>query len=174
MSAASGVEKLDVFLFDVDGVLTDAGLFVSDDGRMSKRFDIRDGAILKLLQRAGYFVGWISGHKSLSTDARARDLGVDLCMIGVKDKGRAIEDLVRERRWTTDRIFYMGDDWIDMPAMQMVGYAATVPHAPAEVKRLCRYVTSAQGGYGAVREVIEKILREQGKLDGLIKEAQTA
>lgn len=173
MSGASGTEKLDVFLFDVDGVLTDAGLFVTDEGRMSKRFDIRDGAILKLLQRAGYFVGWISGHKSPSTEARARDLGMDLCMIGVKDKGRAFEDLLRERKWTLDRIFYMGDDWIDMPVLGKVGYAATVPHAPEEVKRLCRYITSAPGGYGAVREIGEKILREQGKLDRLIKEAQT-
>lgn len=170
-SAEERARRIRVFLLDVDGVLTDNGVWFQDDGRSAKRFDIRDGAVIKLAQRSGALVGFLSGHRSGATEARAKDLGVDFCFTGVPKKDVLFDEQCAARGWNPEEVFYMGDDWIDMPVLEKAGFAATVPHAPDEVKSLCHYVTTAPAGFGAVREAVAFVLRAQGRLDGLIRDA---
>lgn len=161
------LRRVRLFLCDVDGVLTDAGVVVGRQGE-SKRFNIRDGLGLRLLQRQGIRVGWISHRPSPATTRRAEELQVDFLHQGTESKVATTELILRQTglRWAD--IAFMGDDLVDLGALKRAGFAATVADGIAEAKALAHYVTTMAGGVGAVREVAELILRAQAKWAPLV------
>lgn len=160
--------RIAVVLLDVDGVLTDGGVFVHADGTESKRFDIKDGAGIVLARRAGLVVGLLSARHSASTLHRARQLGIDSVRQGVSDKVAAFEELMSAHGWSAASVAFMGDDVVDLPLLRRVGLAACPSDAVSEVRSAAHIVTERPGGHGAVRALIEVILRAQGRWDAVI------
>lgn len=161
-------QRIRVLLFDVDGVLTDGGVYMHADGHESKRFDIKDGAGIVLARRAGLVVGVISARQSPSTLHRARQLGMDPICQGVTDKAAALDDLLRTRGWDPLDVAYMGDDVVDLPVLVRVGLAACPADAVPEVRAAAHLISSRPGGHGAARALIEDILRAQDRWDALV------
>jgi 3-deoxy-D-manno-octulosonate 8-phosphate phosphatase (KDO 8-P phosphatase) len=148
----------ELLMLDVDGVLTDGGLYYFGEGGVSLRFSVRDGLGLKLAQRAGVVIAWISGRDEPAVRHRASDLGVEELHLGVRDKGTVVEGLLDRLAVRADRAAFVGDDLIDLPAMERVGLPIAVADAADEVRSSALYVTKRPGGHGAVREVIDLLL----------------
>jgi 3-deoxy-D-manno-octulosonate 8-phosphate phosphatase (KDO 8-P phosphatase) len=148
---------------DVDGVLTDGRVYVDDDGRETKAFHALDGVGIRRLADAGVVVAWITGSPSESVVHRARRLGVEHVFRGSDDKLPAWERLCASLGVAPSACAHIGDDLPDLPLMRACVLAATVPHAPDVVKQHAHYVTSREGGFGAVRELAELILVAQGR-----------
>lgn len=161
--------RVKLFLCDVDGILTDATVFMGD-GREFKQFHIRDGLGLRLLQKEGIKVGWISNRASAATAERAEDLKVDFLFQKQGSKVAAAQDILGKTGLGWEDICYMGDDVVDLGLLKRAGVAITVPDAIDEVKALADYITTAHAGRGAVREVTRLILHAQGKWARLIRE----
>lgn len=161
--------KVKLFLCDVDGVLTDGGVYVSAGNEM-KRFHIPDGLGAVLLRREGIRVGWVSNRPSPATQARAEELKVDFLIQQKGNKAEFIEDILRETSLSWADICYVGDDIVDLCALRRAGLAVSVANGNAEARRRAHYVTRADGGHGAIREVIEMILKAQKKWRRLIEE----
>ena len=151
-----------MIVFDVDGVLTDGSLFYGDQGEEYKAFNSRDGHGIKMLRASGVETGIITGRTSQVVLHRARNLGIAHIFQGAEDKLVAFRELLVTANLEPDQIAYMGDDIVDLPVMNRCGFAVTVPDAPDEVKERCLYVTRAEAGRGAAREVCELIMRAQG------------
>ncbi len=166
LKKASDVELV---LLDVDGVLTDGSIVIDSEGRELKFFNVRDGHAIKLLQRAGIPVGFISGRFSEATLRRAKDLSVDKVYVGAKDKLSVFHDLLEELGTSEKKVCYIGDDLVDIPVMRRVGFPVAVGDAMDEVKKVAVYVTSLPGGKGAVREVAEIILKSKGLWEELTR-----
>ena len=149
---------------DVDGVLTDGRIYVDDEGRESKAFHALDGVGIHLLADADIIVAWITGSSAPTVAHRARQLGVRHVIQDASDKLSAWQALTRELRVEPAQCAHIGDDLPDIPVLTACGLAATVPHAPVSVRKLAHYVTSRDGGFGAVRELAELILAAQGRL----------
>jgi 3-deoxy-D-manno-octulosonate 8-phosphate phosphatase (KDO 8-P phosphatase) len=162
------LRKVKLFLCDVDGILTDGAVFMNGEVE-SKRFFIPDGLGLRLLQREGIKVGWISNRPSLATTQRANDLKIDFLHQVDGNKVLAVEKILTETKLAWEDIAYMGDDIVDLGALKRAGLAVTVPHAIPEAQDFAHYVTELPGGDGAVREVVEMILKAQNKWEGLVK-----
>jgi 3-deoxy-D-manno-octulosonate 8-phosphate phosphatase (KDO 8-P phosphatase) len=148
---------------DVDGVLTDGRVYVDDDGRETKAFHALDGVGIRRLAEAGVTVAWITGSPSESVVHRAKRLGVDHVFRGSDDKLPAWERLCATLGIAPSACAHIGDDLPDLPLMRACVLAATVPHAPDIVKLHAHYVTSREGGFGAVRELADLILVAQGR-----------
>ena len=144
-------------------MLTDGGIYIDGRGDEVKRFDVRDGHGIRLLQRGGIRVGIISGRSARSARRRARELGIDLFYQGVGDKLAVYEKIKRATRLADDEIAYMGDDMVDLPLLRRVGFAVAVANGWAPLAAYTDYITRAGGGHGAVREVVELLLKSQGK-----------
>lgn len=151
-----------LMIFDVDGILTDGSLHYGADGELIKRFNVLDGHGIKLLQQCGIVTAIISARSSAIVARRAADLGVTHVAQGVHDKHSAFEDLCTTTAFVAQDCGFLGDDWVDLPVLTRVGFAASVPAAHAEVRSRAHYVTQAAGGQGAAREVCDLILRAQG------------
>lgn len=167
METARAAEKargVRVAVFDVDGILTDGTLYLSDSGEEMKAFNSRDGHGLRMLQDAGVTLAILTGRRSRCVEHRCRDLGISHVLQGVKDKRAGLEELQALLGVTADVMAYMGDDVIDLPVLRRCRFAITVPEAPAIVQANVDYITTAGGGRGAVREVCEFILQAQGLL----------
>jgi len=158
-----------LFLCDVDGVLTD-GTVLMGNGVESKRFNIRDGLGLRILQKQGIRVGWISRRTSTATSQRAQDLKIDFLHQSDGSKVVAVEAILAETGLTWADVCYVGDDIVDLSVMKRAGVAVAVADGIQEVKRMADHVTRARGGHGAVREVVELILKAQNKWPRLIQE----
>ncbi|MBI2531743.1 MAG: HAD-IIIA family hydrolase [Deltaproteobacteria bacterium] len=157
------VQEIKLLLLDVDGVLTDGGIYIDDRGVESKRFDVRDGQGITLLKRAGIKVGVISGRSSGAVRRRAAELGVKLLYQGVRDKSETYERIKTRTGLKDEQIAYMGDDIMDIPILRAVGWAITVPNGWPGVRPVVHYVTEAKGGRGAVREISELIISTQNQ-----------
>lgn len=162
------LKQIRVVLFDVDGVLTDGGVYMLADGGEARRFDIKDGAAIVMARRAGLVVGAISARHAQAVQHRARHLGLDPLLQGVSDKGAALRSLMDEHGWSTEHIAYMGDDVVDLPVLTSAGLAACPSDAVPEVRAVAHIVTRSAGGHGAARALIEDILRAQGRWDAVI------
>lgn len=160
-----------LFLCDVDGVLTD-GTVQMGGGMELKSFHVTDGLGLRYLQRFGVRVGWISRRASAATVQRAEDLRIDYLRQVDGCKVEAAEDLLRETGVEWDQVCYVGDDVVDLGVLCRAGVAVAVANGIREVKRVADYVTQARGGQGAVREVVDLILKAQGHWADLLKEAR--
>lgn len=156
--------RIKLMVFDIDGVLTDGSLWYGDQGEVFKRFHVHDGHGLKMMLNSGIRVALITGRTSKIVSLRAAELGVADVMQDVRDKGQALSELVSRHFLSFQDVGFMGDDLIDIPAMQKVGFAASVPDAPIYIAQAAHWVSSKAGGQGAVRECCDLILASQGKL----------
>lgn len=159
-----------VVLLDVDGVLTDGGLILDDDGREYKRFHTRDGHGIKLLQRAGITVGIVSGRTSKAVERRARELGIAHVYQGCSEKLPVCRGLLTELALPPAHAAFVGDDVVDLPMMLHVGLGIAVRDAHPLVQRHARWTTPSAGGRGAVREVCELILHAHGRYTAAMQE----
>jgi 3-deoxy-D-manno-octulosonate 8-phosphate phosphatase (KDO 8-P phosphatase) len=162
-------ERIKLLLMDCDGVLTDGRIWILENGEDQKAFHTRDGLGIDLLHRAGLKSGIISGRTSSALQRRAQSLGVSYLWQGRDDKRQAFADTLAQAQVTTEEVAFIGDDLTDLPLMGQSGLAIAVADAAAEVRERAHYVTEANGGYGAVREAIELILKAQGRWDDLVK-----
>ncbi len=156
------LRKIRLLLLDVDGVMTDGRIVYDNNGIETKAFDVKDGHGLKLLQRAGVRVGIITGRRSRVVDLRAEELGIDILYQGCKNKLVPYAEIRQDLGLKDDEIAYVGDDLVDLPILRLVGFAATVADAVADIKPHVHYVTDRSGGRGAVREVCDLLLKQTG------------
>jgi 3-deoxy-D-manno-octulosonate 8-phosphate phosphatase (KDO 8-P phosphatase) len=158
---------------DVDGVLTDNGVYIGPiaGNRVElKRFDIQDGLGLILLKTAGLPVVWVSGRSSEATALRAAELPVEeLLQVPGPRKAAAFEQVLERHAIGWDEVAFVGDDLADLPILRRVGLPLAVSNAAAEVKQVAAYVTQAAGGHGAVREVVEALLRARGEWPSILE-----
>ncbi len=154
--------KIRCLLLDMDGVLTDGKLHFTGKGDEFKTFDVQDGHGIAMAQRAGLTIGFISGRPSKATARRAADLHVKIVMQNGVNKMEMVEQVKRQHGFTNTEIAFVGDELVDLPVLRRVGLAVAVPNAVNEVKQIAHYVTKRHGGDGAVREVIEMILKARG------------
>jgi 3-deoxy-D-manno-octulosonate 8-phosphate phosphatase (KDO 8-P phosphatase) len=152
---------------DVDGVLTDGRIYVDDHGHEFKAFSALDGVGTNLLARAGIVVAWITGSAAAAVTHRAQQLQIPHVVLDAHDKMTPWQRLRMELGLAPDECAHIGDDLPDIPLLALCGLAVTVPHAPAAVRAHAHYVTSREGGSGAVRELADMILAAQGHGDGL-------
>jgi 3-deoxy-D-manno-octulosonate 8-phosphate phosphatase (KDO 8-P phosphatase) len=148
---------------DCDGVLTDGRLTLLENGDEQKTFSVRDGHGIVLLHRAGLKTGIISGRKSTSTDRRAQDLGISYVIQNSLNKIKDFEELLASIDIPESEIAFVGDDVTDIPLMQRAELAVAVADATEETRNAAHWITNLPGGYGAVREVAELILKAQGR-----------
>jgi 3-deoxy-D-manno-octulosonate 8-phosphate phosphatase (KDO 8-P phosphatase) len=160
--------RVRLILFDVDGVLTDGTLLLHADGSESKVFDIKDGTGIVWAQRVGLTVGLLSARSSAATTQRAAQLGITLVHQGVASKLETFEQIADSLMLDEEAVAYMGDDILDLPVLARVGLAAAPADAVEDVRSRVHWVARANGGAGAARELIELILRAQGRWDSLL------
>mgnify|MGYP000845355635 CR=1 FL=1 len=158
-----------LLVMDVDGVLTDGRLYFSARGEELKIFDARDGAGVKYLMRAGLDCAFLTGREGSIASARAAELGVKHVLSGIKDKEPAFRELLASLGLTPEQAAFVGDDLVDLPPMRLAGWSACPADAAAEVREAAAYVASASGGRGAVREIVERLLKEQGRWPAIMK-----
>jgi 3-deoxy-D-manno-octulosonate 8-phosphate phosphatase (KDO 8-P phosphatase) len=152
-----------VAFFDVDGVLTDGGLFFTENGETIKRFCTLDGHGLKMLQKAGITPAVITGRDSLPLRARLKALGISHVRYGTEDKAPAAQEILDELGLDWSQAAHMGDDWPDMAVMTRTAFACAPSNAHIEVKAISHYVTEREGGNGAVREFCDLLLVASGR-----------
>jgi len=157
---SSKLKKIKLLILDVDGVLTNNSVYIESDGNEYKQFDIQDGFGIHLLQQnAKIKVALISGRYSKSTEFRAKELEIEMVYNGHTDKAKVLEEIKLKTALDYSEMAYMGDDFADMPVLRKTGVSIAVKNARPEVKKVCDYVTKNSGGKGAVREVIDLILK---------------
>ncbi|MDB6016059.1 MAG: kdsC [Pedosphaera sp.] len=161
--------KVKILLCDVDGILTDSSIFIGLDHEI-KRFHIRDGLGLVMLRKEGIKVGWVSNRPSTATKLRAEELKIDFLVQDKGNKVEKVEAILAETGFKWDEVCYMGDDVVDLGVLKRAGVAATVADAITEAKAAAHYITQAKGGQGAVREVVELILKAQNHWERLVAE----
>lgn len=166
--ASARAAHIRLMIFDVDGILTDGGLFYGPDGEALKRFNVLDGHGIKLLQQSGVAAAIISARQSGIVARRAADLGIRHVHQGAHDKGKAFDELLREVSLPAEKCGFIGDDVIDLPILSRVGFSASVPNGHPEVQSRVHYVTKAFGGHGAARELCDFILRAQGNYEAAL------
>jgi len=152
-------ERIRLIVLDADGVLTDGRIIMSSDGTETRAFDVTDGFGIRLGQRAGVIFGVISGRRSEVLQRRAAELGIDELHQGVLDKAACLREILSRRGLAPAQACFIGDDLIDLPAMRLAGFAAAPADAQAAVRDAAHFVAARGGGRGAVREIVELVLR---------------
>ena len=165
---AAKAAKVKLILLDVDGVLTDGAVVIFGDGSETKRFHIRDGIALVWAQRAGITVGLLSARQSPTTAQRAAQLGITLIHQGVASKITTYDQIVGDMVLSDEDVAYMGDDIVDLAVLARAGLSAAPSDAVNEVRSRVDFVSARPGGEGAVRELVEMILRAKGHWDPLV------
>lgn len=166
-SLVARLKRVRLLLCDVDGVLTNSTVFIGDS-REFKEFHIQDGLGVRLLQQEGIRVGWVSARPSTATRQRAEELKIDFLHQEKGSKVEAIEGILRQAALSWVQVCYMGDDVVDLGALKRAGVAVAVANAIPEAKMLAHYVTQAEGGRGAMREVAGLLLKAQGRWERMI------
>jgi len=157
------MNHIDTFIFDVDGVLTDGTVHISPSGEMLRQMHIRDGFAMKAALESGYNVCIISGGSNEGVRIRLRNLGITDIHLGVPDKVETFKDYCQDYSIDAKKVLYMGDDIPDFHVMQLVGLPTCPQDASPEIKAISHYISHKNGGTGAVRDVIEQVMRVQGK-----------
>lgn len=153
------------FVFDVDGVLTDGNLMLTEDGHMLRSMNIKDGYAMQLAVKKGYKVWIISGGKSEGVRLRLNKLGIQEVHIGIESKKEFLHEIAVSSQTTYESVLYMGDDIPDYAAMQVCGLPCCPADAVPEIKQVAKYISPLAGGRGCVRDVIEKVLKLNGDWD---------
>jgi 3-deoxy-D-manno-octulosonate 8-phosphate phosphatase (KDO 8-P phosphatase) len=166
-------QQIELVLADVDGVLTPGQIIFNNQGIESKQFHIRDGLGIRLWQRAGYKFGVITGRSSHIVKIRAAELGVEIVRQTAEDKLPVAQEILAQLHLEPHQACFIGDDLPDVPVMRHVGLAVAVADASEETRAAAHYVTKLDGGAGAVREVIELILKSQRRWQDLIQKYTT-
>jgi YrbI family 3-deoxy-D-manno-octulosonate 8-phosphate phosphatase len=169
LSLANRCRKIELLLSDVDGVLNDGVIILDEKGAEIKQFHIRDGLGIKLWQHAGHRFGLVTGRASQILKVRAAELGIKIVRQGVADKWPAVCEILKECSLDAERVAFIGDDLLDLPVLSRVGLALTVADASDDVRRAAHFTTTRPGGRGAVREVIELILKAQNKWEKIVE-----
>ncbi len=156
------LKNIKLLLLDVDGVLTNGAITYDDNGMETKTFNVRDGLGLRLLMDSGISVGIVTGRKAGALMHRCRNLGIELVLDGIREKGKALPGILERTGVLPEEIAFMGDDLVDLPLMNRVGLSVAVADAHGAVASAADMVTEAPGGGGAVRELCEKILAAKG------------
>lgn len=154
-----------LLLSDVDGVLTDGSITIDNAGVESKTFHVRDGLAIKLWQHSGFRFGIITSRSSQIVKLRAAELGIDLVRQGANDKLPIALEIMQQLQLEPHQVGYIGDDLPDLPVMSAVGLSIAVADAVGEVRSAAQWITQLQGGRGAVREAIERLLKAKGSWD---------
>ena len=160
-----GTRKIALFGMDVDGVLSDGGVYYGDSGMEIKRFHVRDGMGITMLRNAGIVPFIITARRSAATARRAGELRIEEAHQGVHDKPGCLRGIARRHKVALDQVSFIGDDLSDLAVLELVGLPMAVGDAVDEVKRAAEFVTSRNGGYGAVREACEYVLKLNGHGD---------
>ena len=154
--------NIQLLILDVDGVLTDGSLFLSNDGQELKRFNTKDGAAIRWWMRSGRQMAWISGRESAAVSHRAQDLGVEHVYQHILNKVPVYEKLLAELGIPAENTAYIGDDLMDLPILNRCGFAIAVADATPEVRDMADLVTQRLGGRGAVAEAVRFLLQAAG------------
>lgn len=157
------LHQITTFIFDVDGVLTDGTLKITTEGQMHREMNVKDGYALKTALNEGYNVCIISGGKDEGVRLRLQGLGITDIHLGAHHKIQQLESYIETNGIQSENILYMGDDIPDYPVMKMVGLPACPQDAVKEIKEISKYISHKNGGKGCVRDVIEQVLKVQGK-----------
>ena len=163
MNLTEACRRIELILSDVDGVLTDGTIWYDNQGVEIKGFKIRDGLGIKLWQRAGFRFGILTARTSHIVKLRASELNIDIVRQGFEDKLPAALEIIRDCKLRPEQVCYIGDDLTDLPVIRAVGLGVAVTDAAAEVRSGAAHVTQAAGGQGAVRELIETILKAKSR-----------
>ncbi|MEM0492467.1 MAG: HAD-IIIA family hydrolase [Candidatus Thermoplasmatota archaeon] len=163
------LKAVKLVIMDVDGVLTDGRIILGEEEEL-KFFDVRDGMGITLAKKSGLKIGIITGRRSIAVKRRCKELDIDYLIQGSKNKLKSLDNIIEKEKIQYKNVCYIGDDIIDVPIFKKVGFSATVNDAPDYIKPMVSYISSKPGGRGAVRDIIEYILREQGVLDSVIKD----
>jgi 3-deoxy-D-manno-octulosonate 8-phosphate phosphatase (KDO 8-P phosphatase) len=158
--------QITTFIFDVDGVLTDGSVTIMTNGDMLRRMNIKDGYALKTAKDAGFHICIISGGSNLGVQKRLEGLGITDIYLGAHQKINQFQEYITNNNIDVKNVLYMGDDIPDIPVMKLVGLPCCPQDAAVEVKATSKYISHKDGGKGAVRDVIEQIMKVQGKWDG--------
>lgn len=157
------MNDISTFVFDVDGVLTDSSVLVTNEGEMLRTMNIRDGFALKAAIESGYNVCIISGGSNEGVRIRLQNLGVSDVHLGTPDKVKTLNEYIEKHNIKHENVLYMGDDIPDFHVMKLVGLPTCPQDAVPEIKNICRYISHVKGGRGAARDVIEQVMKVQGK-----------
>ena len=155
-------KNINTFIFDIDGVLTDGTVLVLENGLQARRMSIKDGYALQLAVKKGYAVLAVSGAAASPVIDRLNKLGIKEVHMAVTDKKSFVKNFISTQRLATNQVLYMGDDMPDLEVMSFVGLPACPADAITEIKKISKYVSPYNGGYGCVRDVIEQVLRLNG------------
>jgi len=169
MKFPPGSENIELILTDVDGVLTDGGIIYDNQGIESKQFNIRDGLGIKLWQRAGYKFGILTARTSHIVKLRSNELGIDIVRQGFEDKLPTALAIFEQMGLDAEQVCYIGDDLTDIPVIRTVGLGVAVADAAPEVLAAAKHTTRLTGGKGAVRELVELLLKAKNRWDDLIR-----
>jgi len=156
------LRRIKLLVLDVDGVLTDGGLWLDAKGQLIKRFDVRDGLGIRLLQQTGVKIAFLSGGQGGATEVRARQLGIQHCLVGIKDKPEAVLQLQQQLGIHMAETSFVGDDLNDLAVRPVVGLLMAPADACAPVRQGAHAVLRNKGGHGAIRELAERILQSRG------------
>ena len=159
MNVLEDFQHITTFVFDVDGVLTDGGILLLEDGLQARRMNIKDGLALQMAIKKNYRVVVISGGASEPVIHRLQYLGVQEIHLGLKDKLKFFEGYLELAQINWNEVLYMGDDLPDLPLLEKVGLPCCPADSAIEVKKISKYISTLSGGYGCVRDVIEKVLK---------------
>jgi 3-deoxy-D-manno-octulosonate 8-phosphate phosphatase (KDO 8-P phosphatase) len=173
MNVFSKFDPVTTFVFDMDGVLTDGGLWIMPDGEWIRRMNIKDGYVLQLAVKKGYRIWVVTGSRSQPVEKRLNRLGITEVHQQVQDKRELVDRLKSEFGVADREILYMGDDIPDLAVMRGAGVSACPADACRDILDMADYISSLKGGEGCVRDVIEKVMRVQGKWDTDISLAST-
>ena len=165
-SYKESLHKINTFIFDVDGVLTDGSVTITSEGEMLRTMNIKDGFALKTAIDAGYNLCIISGGSNEGVRKRLANLGVKDIYLGAHNKIKQLNEYMSNKGIKTSQILYMGDDIPDYPVMELVGLPCCPQDAVPEIKAVSKYISHKSGGKGAVRDVIEQVLKVQDKWNG--------
>lgn len=169
MKLEQRMQGIQLILSDVDGVMTSGGITYDNQGVETKTFHVRDGMGIKLWQRTGYRFGVVTARSSHIVKLRMDELGVDLVRQGAENKLEIANEIMQELSLSSEQICYIGDDLTDMALLQNVGLSASVSDGAPEVKKAVHLVTKAAGGHGAIRELVEAILKSQKRWEELLR-----
>jgi 3-deoxy-D-manno-octulosonate 8-phosphate phosphatase (KDO 8-P phosphatase) len=158
---------IELLALDVDGVLTDGGIILDDHGVESKQFHVRDGLAFAIWHQTGKRSAILSGRKSEVVGRRAAELNIGFIRQGLNDKAEAFRELLRQEKLRVDQVCFVGDDLVDLPVLLASGLAVCPNDAVVEVRGAVHYIADRSGGGGVIREVVELILKAQGKWDDL-------
>ena len=167
------LKSIQLLVLDVDGVLTEGGLWLDAAGHVSKRFDVRDGLGIRLLQQEGIHIAFLSGGLGGAAEVRAQQLGVTHCLVGIKDKTAALSALQNQLGMSPSQTAFVGDDLNDLAVRPIVGLLFSPSDACRPVRRASDAVLQRRGGHGALRELVERILQVRGSSKSLHREGWT-